>query len=206
MLGFLSNVSSRHLLVRDDWRPLMRHGKSLGPASSLGRLALRPRVVIDDEPRDRMPRRQTRQRVARKPPRVLELLGVDDEIAAGIGGDETDHHLAREGPVLAADVADVLHVDADLFLDLARDTAFERLPIVDEARDERVAIRRPTGLAREEHALTIADEHDRRRVQVGIVLIATARTLLAPLALDALGGFAAAGAVAARRFPPERLH
>src|SRR5262249_58864501 len=112
-----------------------------------------------------MPRRQARQRLAREPARVLELLGVDDEIAPRIGRDEADHHLAREGPVLAADVTNVLHVDADLFLDLARDTALERFAVVDEARDERVAIRRPTGFAREEHALTIADEDDRRRVQ-----------------------------------------
>src|SRR5207302_941770 len=90
------------------------------------RLHLRPGVVVDDEARDRVAREQARQGVAGEPARVLQLLRVDDEVAAGVGGDEADHHLARERPVLAADVADVLHVDADLLLDLARDAALER--------------------------------------------------------------------------------
>src|SRR5262244_3595008 len=162
--------------------------------------------MIDDEPRDRMPCRQARQRVAREPASVLELVGVDDEITAGICRDEADHHLARERPILAADVADVLDVDADLLLDLAGDTALQRLAVVDEAGHERVSIGRPAGLAREQDALTVADEHDGRRMQMRIVLVAAARTLLAPFTLDAFGGLPAARAVAARRFPPERLH
>ena len=45
---------------------------------------------------------------------------IDHDVAAGVGGHEADHHLARERPVLAADVADVRDVHAGLFLDLAR--------------------------------------------------------------------------------------
>src|SRR5882672_10070088 len=70
----------------------------------------------------------------------------------------------------------------------------------------RATVRRPARLAREQHALAVADEHDRGRVQVRVVLVAAARALLAPLALDPLRRLAAAWAVAARRFPPERLH
>jgi hypothetical protein len=150
--------------------------------------------------------REVGQRAAGEPASVVQLVAVDDDITAGVGGDEADHHLAREGPVLAADVVDVLHVHADLFLDLARHAALQRLAVVHEAGDERVAAGGPVGLAREQHAVAVAHEHDGGRVQVGVVLVTAARALLAPLVLDARGGRAAARAVAAGRFPPERLH
>src|SRR6266508_3115952 len=76
----------------------------------------------------------------------------------GVLRDEPHHELAREWPVLAADVADVLHVDADLFLDLAGNRALEALAVVDESGDERVAARRKPSLAREQAAVSIADQ------------------------------------------------
>src|SRR5207248_953549 len=93
---------------------------------------------------------------AGEPARVLELIRIHLDLAAGVGRDEADHELARERPVLAADVADVLHVHADLFLHLARHGALELFAVVDEAGDERVAIGRPARLPREQHAVTVA--------------------------------------------------
>src|SRR5262249_22777097 len=164
------------------------------------------REVVDQIARDAVARGEAREGRAREPARVLELLGVHLDLAARVGGDEADHQLAREGPVLAADIGDVLHVDADLFLHLARHAALERLAVVDEAGDERVAARRPDGLSREQHAVAVAHDDDDRRVQVRVVLVLALRAKLAPLARQALGTGAAAGAEAARRLPPEGLH
>src|SRR5712691_1713786 len=165
-----------------------------------------PRVILDDEPRDRVPRRPDGQRVAREPARVLQLLAVDGDLAARVLRDEADHELAREGPVLAADVLDLLHVHADFFLHLAGDGALQRFAVVDEPGDERVAPGRPDGLAGQQHALAVANEHDDARVQMWVVLVAALRAASAPLALDAGRGLAAARTVTAGRLPPERLH
>src|SRR5436309_14810472 len=110
------------------------------------------------------------------------------ELAARVCGDESYHQLALEGPFLAPDVRDVLHVDANFFLHLPGHAALERFAVVDEAGDERVAAGRPDGLAREQHA--VADAHDDadRRVQMRIVLVRALRAELAPLAHEALGG------------------
>ena len=164
------------------------------------------RVVLDDVAGDGMPGRSGGQGVHVEPARVLQLIAVDDDVAARIAGDEPDHELARKGPVLAADVRDVLHVDADLFLHLARHAALERLAVVDEAGHERVAAGRKGRLAREQHPVAVAHEHDHARMQVRVVLVAAPRAFLAPLALDARGGGAAARAVAARALPVQRLH
>src|SRR5438128_8774706 len=86
----------------------------------VGDLSLPPREVGENPPRDRVARGPVRELVAREPPRVLELVGIDGDLAAGVGRDEAHHELARERPVLAADVPDVLHVDADLFPHLPR--------------------------------------------------------------------------------------
>src|SRR5262245_11346560 len=162
--------------------------------------------VVDQEARDAVARRKTREVRAREPAGVLEFLRIDLDVAACVGGEEADHELAREGPVLAPDVGDVLHVHADLFLDLTRHAALERFAVVDEAGDQRVAAGRPDGFAGEQHAIAVAHDHDDSRVQVRVVLVFALRTALAPLAGEAFGGVAAARAEAARRFPPERLH
>src|SRR5438309_5038155 len=150
---------------------------------------------------DAVARRAIGEPVARKPPRVLELARLDPHLATGVGGDEADHELAREGPVLAPDVAEVRHVHADLLLHLAVDGALERLAVVHEARHEGVATGGPIALAGEQAAVAVADQDDDRRVQMRIVLVAAVPALLAPLALDPLGGRAAARAVSAGAFP-----
>src|SRR3989442_729744 len=110
-------------------------------------------VVLDDEPGDAVTRGAFGQVVARKPARVLQLLGVDRDLAARVAGNEADHELAGKRPVLAADVLDVLHVHADLFLHLPTHRALQRLAVVHEARHQRVAPRGPAGLASEQHAV-----------------------------------------------------
>src|SRR5256885_2880685 len=142
------------------------------------------RVMLDDEPRDRMARGPDRQRVAWEPARVLQLLLIDGELAAGVLGDEAGHELTGEGPVLAPDVLDVLHVHADFFLHLAGDGAFQRLAVVDEAGDQRVAAGRPDGFAGQQQALAVAHEDDHARVQVRIMLVLALRAALAPFALE----------------------
>src|SRR5262249_53270824 len=155
------------------------------------------RVVLDDEPRDRMARGPDRQRVAWEPARVLQLLLIDGDLTAGVLGDEADHELAGEGPVLAPYVLEVLHGHANFFRHLAGEGAFQRLGVVDEAGDQRVAAGRPDGFAGQQRALAVADEHDHARVQVRIMLVLALRTALAPFALDPSGHLAAAGTVSA---------
>src|SRR2546428_8626107 len=153
--------------------------------------------VVDEEARDAVARRKPREARAGEPAGVFQLLRVDLDLAARVGGDEADHELAREGPVLAPDVRDVLHVHADLFLHLPGDGALERLAVVDEAGDERITAGRPDALAREQHAVAVAHDDDDRRVQVRVMLVLAARAALAPLARETLGVIAAAGAEAA---------
>src|SRR4029450_4595469 len=74
------------------------------------------REVVDQEARDAVARRKAREARAREPAGVLQLLRVDLDVAARVGGDEADHELAREGPVLAPDGGDVLSLHPDLFL------------------------------------------------------------------------------------------
>src|SRR5256886_17005773 len=99
-----------------------------------------------------------------------------------------------------------LHVDADLFPHLARHRRLERLAVVHEPCDERVAPRRPDRLAREEHPVAVAHEDDHRGMQMRVVLVAARGAALAPLARHPLGGGTAAGAVAAPALPVEDLH
>src|SRR5437899_12247731 len=137
-----------------------------------------------------MARRAVGEPVARKPPRVLELARLDPHLATGVGGDEADHELAREGPVLAPDVAEVRHVHADLLLHLAVDGALERLAVVHEARHEGVATGGPLALAGEQAAVAVADQDDDRRMEVRIVLVAAEPALLSPTDLDHSGRLA----------------
>src|SRR3984893_14303418 len=162
-------------------------------------------VVAQDEAGDAVARGTIGELIAGKPPRVLELRAVHAHLAAGIVGHEAQHDLARKRPVLGAHVADVLHVDAELFLELAGHRALQRLAVVDEARHEGVAPRCPLRLAREEDAVAVADENDDGGMEMGVVLVAAARAALAPFALDACGRLAAPRAEAARGLPPERL-
>src|SRR5262249_45368968 len=158
-------------------------------------------MIGDDEARDRVTGGAGGKVVAVEPPRVLELLLVDRDRSARIAGDEADHQLAREGPVLAPDVLDVRHVDAHLLLDLAGDCPLERLAVVDEAGDQGVAPRRPAGLPGQKDPGTVPDEGDHGGMEVRVVLVPAARALLSPFAGDARGRLAAARAVAAGGLP-----
>src|SRR4029453_18858325 len=157
-------------------------------------------VIGDDETGVRVAGGAGRELVAVEPARVLQLFLVDRDLAAGIAGDEADHELAREGPVLAPDVLDVGDVDAALLLHLTGDGALERLAVVDEAGDQRVAPRRPARLAGQEDARPVADQRDHGRVEVRVVLVPAARALLAPLAGNAGRRLSARGGGVAGRF------
>src|SRR5262249_43542320 len=84
-------------------------------------------VVLEDEAGDGVAGRAHGELALGEPARVLELLTIDRDVAADVARDEADHELAGERPVLAADVLDVVDVDADLFLDLAPHRALQRL-------------------------------------------------------------------------------
>src|SRR5206468_8892041 len=70
-------------------RPRLYSGQGRGDVS------LPPREVGENPPRDRVARGPVRELVAREPSRVLELVGIDGDLAAGVGRDEAHHELAR---------------------------------------------------------------------------------------------------------------
>src|SRR5207249_10854012 len=144
------------------------------------RRSFRSGIAVEDEPRDAVARGSAREGVDREPPRVLELLAVELDLAAGVPRHEADHELARERPVLTSRVAEVRHLHADLLADLAVDGALETLAVVDEAGDQAVAARDPVGLAGKEDAVAVAYQRDHGRVEVRVVLVAAPRTPVPP--------------------------
>src|SRR5713101_8279453 len=126
--------------------PVGGEGRVRGDSRSRSRWI---RVVPHDVAGDAVTRGTIGQGVAGEPARVLQLRVIHAELAARIGRHEAQHDLAREGPVLAAHVVDVLDVHAHLFLDFAGHAALERLPVFHEARHEGVAAGRPLRLAGE---------------------------------------------------------
>ncbi len=66
------------------------------------------------------------------PAGVLDLAGLGFELAAGVVRRKADHERAREGPRLAAEVPEVLHLDPDLLAHLAVDGLFYGLARLDE--------------------------------------------------------------------------
>src|SRR5262245_17560846 len=197
----------RGRFCRSDWiaRPV-----PIPPRSS--RCITRPRggelrgVVLEDEAGDGVAGGAHGELARAASACVLELLTINCDVSADVARDEADHELAGKRPVLAADVLDVVDVNADLFLDLTPHRALQRFAVVDEAGDERVAAGRPLRLAREQAAVAVPDENDDGGMQVRIVLVAALRAPLAPFTRDPLGALAAARAMAARALPPQRLH
>ena len=71
-------------------------------------------------------------------------VGSQHDVAADVAGPEADHQAVRERPRLAALVADVGDVEADLLAHLADHGALERLARLDEAGEARVHRARST--------------------------------------------------------------
>src|SRR5690606_22362159 len=108
---------------------------------------------VDQAASDADARREERQRVGREERRLRDLDAVDPDLAARVLGGEADHERVREGPGLAAEVAHVRDLDADLFADLARDGLFERLAGLHEARQRAEEGPREVAGPREQRAL-----------------------------------------------------
>src|SRR5690606_35656548 len=76
------------------------------------RLAGQPgQVTIDQPPGSGAPRGEGRQLVDMPAMGLFNLAGLRDDLAAGVFGVETEHQGIGEGPVLAAEILAVAHVD-----------------------------------------------------------------------------------------------
>ena len=73
--------------------------------------------MIDQSPGDAARRWDVRQFRVVEPAGVGDLVIVDTDLAAGEGGMEAQHQGVRERPGLAAEIAQILHLDAGLFHD-----------------------------------------------------------------------------------------
>ena len=83
-----------------------------------------------------------------------------------------DHQRSGERPRLAAEVADVAHVQADLLGDLAHDARLERLAGLDEPRQQRKEPLGPHRLAGEHGAVAaVVHQADHRRVDAGKLFV-----------------------------------
>ena len=97
---------------------------------------------------------------------------------------EPDHDRRRERPGLVAEVADLGDVYADLLLDLSSHGGLERLARLDEAREHREPVLRPSRSASEQQpVIGVDDGHDHRRIGAGIVLTPVRRADPQPSAL-----------------------
>ena len=112
---------------------------------------------------------------AREPPHVGELALLRVRRAGRPAGAEAEHQRGRERPRLGGDVLRLRDLDAALLHHLPGDGLLERLARLHEARQGGVAPRRPHGLAAEQQAVAVRDDHDHDRVGAGMVLRAAAR-------------------------------
>src|SRR5579863_6840813 len=100
---------------------------------------------------------------------------------------EAEHQRRREGPWLGRVIFDPVDFDARFLEYLARYGIFERFSRFDETGDGGVAADRPGGLASQEGALSVADQHDDGRIDAGELLMAAAR-VAAHEHMSAFGG------------------
>ncbi len=131
-------------------------------------------------------RRQRRQLIDAKPARILDLVFLHDDFATGIFGVEAEHQRMRERPALAADVVQVLHLDADFLAHLARHAMLHRFARLDEAGQGAVDARDEARRTGQQDLVPTRDQHDHARRDARIVLrlaaVATHRSLSRQLA------------------------
>ena len=99
---------------------------------------------VDEPARHREPVGQRREAIHREPLRVHDLALLAVDLAARVLGQEGDHERVREGPALAAEVAQAADLQADLLVDLAPDAVLQRLGGLHEAGECAVDGRRET--------------------------------------------------------------
>src|SRR5262249_19669130 len=137
-----------------------------GPTGTFSAAAFQP--GLDEPPGNRLRRRSEclpgMHLLAREPACVLELAADAHLAAARRARLEPDHDGGWEWPGLRGVIVQLGHGDARLFGHLAQHCIFQTLTRLDESRDGRVTPRRPARLSPEQRALTIAHQHDDRRV------------------------------------------
>src|SRR5580704_17074079 len=114
---------------------------------------------------------------------------------------EAEHQRRREGPWLGRVIFDAVDFDAGFLEHLARYGVFERFSRFDEAGDGGVAPDRPAGLASQEGALRVTDQHDDGRIDARELLMAAA-WVAAHEHMSAFGGQGLRAAGAAEAVPP----
>ncbi|EEF25798.1 conserved hypothetical protein, partial [Ricinus communis] len=111
----------RHAAARGaDARHRRQTGRVCRAAAGAGGLAARRPVRVHEHARNRDVRHALRPFVVRpEPARLGQLVGVDADLAARIISGERDHQRVRERPGLAAEVAQLAHLQAHFLVHLA---------------------------------------------------------------------------------------
>src|ERR1019366_4718497 len=143
----------------------------LGPGGGRQRAAV---PGLDDVPGDRHRRRQRdlarldggEQLVPAEPVRLGQLVVVDGDGLARRGvGTEAEHQAARHRPGLAADVPDVLHLDAGFLTDLTDHGLLSRFARVHEPGQDRHPAPRPGGVpGQQAPVIRVGHQHDDRGI------------------------------------------
>ena len=123
-----------------------------------------------------------RQGVGRVPAGLADLVRVDPDLALRVLGREGDHERVREGPGLAAEVADGLHPHADLFEHLPPHALLEGLPGLDKPGQHAEKPGRETVRVRQQQPAVPHDRHDDRRRHARVIDEAAAGAELGALA------------------------
>src|ERR1700704_4497270 len=110
----------------------------------------------------------TRQFIDPEPACIAELCFLDVDFARFMVGREPEHELARKWPRLAADVRDVLHLDANFLENLTLDGLLDRLARFHKSCDQAVEVGPEGAAPREQDLRSFADERDHSRRQARI--------------------------------------
>ncbi len=124
-----------------------------------------------------------RQGVPGEPAGLEDLIGVRIEFTSGVFCGEGNHQGIREGPGLAAEVAEVLHCEADLFLNLTVDGCFQVLPWLHKARqyaEEGVSV---VAIAGQQDPVAVHHRHDDCWADLGEKELTAGRAGLGPFVL-----------------------
>src|SRR5690606_1079987 len=110
-----------------------------------------------------------------------------------------------EGPVLAAEILEVAHVDTHLLHDFPAQRLFRRLAGLDEAGPGTEETAAEVGRACQQHLIATGDQHYYARRQLGVLAVAARRALHGPFIVPQVGPSAAASTEAMGVIPDIQL-
>src|SRR5690606_19300792 len=122
----------------------------------------------------------------------FDLAGLRYDLTIDIGSMETQHQRVGKGPVLAAEIFDMIDGNTDLLHHLAAQRLLRRLARLDESGQGAEEPGAEIGRARQQYSLAAGDQHDDTGRELGGLPIATTAAFHRPLVRAHLGWLTAA--------------